>query len=216
MSRRCDFWRHSQRQGWQALLPLPPRPPHRGPLASAHPRSKYVLLRLKRRHRGWGVDTLRLELTRRPSLHRLAIPQRTALASYLAQFGARVRRPRRLSTQRPHPPGSQPPKAPQQCWQMDVKGDEGVAGCNVRIAPFLVCDSASGAPLGGHIHAIGGRGHRAGVSMRDVQADLRTLFCRWGLPDALRMDRDAVFVGSGRLEWPGTLLLWLIGLSVQP
>jgi len=48
------------------------------------------------------------------------------------------------------------------------------------------------------------------------QADLRALFCRWGLPDALRMDRDAVFVGSCRLEWPGTLLLWLIGLGVQP
>ena len=52
--------------------------------------------------------------------------------------------------------------------------------------------------------------------MRDVQADLRALLCRWGLPDALRMDRDAVFVGSCRLEWPGTLLLWLIGLGVQP
>jgi transposase InsO family protein len=211
-----NFWRQYQRQGWQALLPLPPGPPHRGPLASAHPRIKYVLLRLKRQHRGWGVDKLRLELTRRPSLHGLAIPQRTALASYLAQFGARLRRPRRLSTQRPNPARLQPPKEPHQCWQMDFKGDEGVAGCNLRIAPFLVCDSASGAPLGGHIHAIRGRGSRAGVGMRDVQADLRALFCRWGLPDALRMDRDAVFVGSCRLEWPGTLLLWLIGLGVQP
>jgi hypothetical protein len=42
----------------------------------------------------------------------------------------------------------------------------------MRIAPFLVCDSASGAPLGGCIHAIRGRGNRAGVSMRDVQTDL--------------------------------------------
>ena len=35
-----NFWRRYQRQGWQALLPLPPGPPHRGPLASAHPRIK--------------------------------------------------------------------------------------------------------------------------------------------------------------------------------
>jgi len=105
---------------------------------------------------------------------------------------------------------------PHQCWQIDFKGDESVEGCGLRVAPFLVCDSASGAPLGGQIHAIRGRGNRTGLSMREVQADLRVLFSRWGLPDALRMDRDPLFVGSSRLEWPGTLLLWLIGLGVQP
>ena len=52
--------------------------------------------------------------------------------------------------------------------------------------------------------------------MRDVQTDLRELFTRWGRPDQLRVDRDPLFVGSSRLEWPGTLLLWLIGLDVQP
>jgi transposase InsO family protein len=210
------FWRLYQQHGWAALVPLPPGPPCRGPLATAHPRLKYVLLRLKRVHRGWGVDKLRLELTRRPSLQGLGIPQRSALASYLAQFGARLRRPRRVPTHRPAPASRLAPTQPHQCWQMDFKGDEPLDGCKQRIAPFLVCDSASGAPLGGTIHAIRGRGNRAGVSMRDVQADLRALFCRWGLPDALRMDRDPLFVGSGRLEWPGTLLLWLIGLGVQP
>jgi hypothetical protein len=99
---------------------------------------------------------------------------------------------------------------------MDFKADEPVEGCSLRIAPFLGCDSASGAPLGGQIPAIRGRGNRAGVTTRDVQADLRSLFCGWGLPDTLRMDRDAVFVGSCRLEWPGTLVVWLIGLGVQP
>jgi transposase InsO family protein len=210
------FWRLYQSHGWDALVPHLPGPAHCGPLAFSHPRIKYVLLRLKRAHRGWGVDKLRLELTRRPSLQGHAIPQRSTLASYLAQFGARLRRPRRAPTRRPSAVPAQPPSQPHQCWQMDFKGDEHVAGCRLRIAPFLVCDSASGAPLGGHIHAIRGRGNRAGVGMREVQADLRALFCRWGLPDALRMDRDSVFVGSCRLEWPGTLLLWLIGLGVQP
>ena len=210
------FWRLYQGQGWQALVPLLPGPPRCGPLASAHPRIKYVLLRLKRQHRGWGVDKLRFELTQRPALEGFPIPQRSALASYLAQFGARLRRPRRAPTRRPVAAPLLAPTQPHHCWQMDFKGDERVEGCALRIAPFLVCDSASGAPLGGHIHAIRGRGNRAGVSTRDVQADLRALFCRWGLPDTLRMDRDAVFVGSCRLEWPGTLLLWLIGLGVQP
>jgi transposase InsO family protein len=210
------FWRLYLAQGWDALIPVAPGPRRCGPLASAHPRIKYVLLRLKRQHRGWGVDKLRLELTRRASLQGLAIPQRSALATYLAQFGARLRRPRRAPTKRPSTAVGPPASQPHQCWQMDFKGDELVAGCNTRIAPFLVCDSASGAPLGGTIHAIRGRGMRAGVGMREVQADLRALFCRWGLPDAVRMDRDSVFVGSCRLEWPGTLLLWLVGLGVQP
>jgi hypothetical protein len=30
------------------------------------------------------------------------------------------------------------------------------------------------------------------------------------------MDRDALFIGSSRFEWPGLLLCWLIGLGVQP
>jgi hypothetical protein len=210
------FWRLYRLHGWDGLVPLPSGSPHRGPLASAHPRIKYVLLRLKRQHRGWGVNKLRLELTRRPSLQGLVIPQRSALGSYLAHFGARLRRPRRAPTKRPNTPVAPPPTEPHQCWQIDFKGDEPVPGCNLRIAPFLVCDSASGAPLGGTIHAIRGRGNRAGVGTRQVQADLRALFCRWGLPDTLRMDRDSVFVGSCRLEWPGTLLLWLIGLGVQP
>jgi hypothetical protein len=179
-------------------------------------RLKLRLLRLKRQHRGWGVDKVRLELTRTPSLHALPIPQRSALAAYLARFGPRLRRARRHATQRPPNPPPAPATAPHQCWQADVKGDESVPGCNLRIAPFLVCDTASGAPLGGQVHAIRGRGNRTGLSMRDVQADLRSLFQRWGLPDALRLDRDPLFVGSTRLEWPGTLLLWLIGLGVQP
>jgi hypothetical protein len=210
------FWRSYQQHGWAGLRPRALGPPVTGQLSSFHPRVKYVLLRLKRQHRGWGVDKLRLELTRRPSLLGLPLPQRSALAAYLAQFGARLRRPRRHPTQRP--PASPPTTltAPQQCWQVDVKGDAAVPGCGLRIAPFLVCDSVSSTPLGGQVHAIRGRGNRTGLGMRDVQADLRALFTRWGMPDALRVDRDPLFVGSSRLEWPGTLLLWLIGLDVQP
>ena len=211
-----QIWRTFRQQGWAAVGPPRPGPPRRGPLASAPLRLKLRLLRLKWQHRRWGVDKLRLELTRSPGLQGLTIPHRTALAAYLARFGTRLRRPRRHPTQRPN---AAPPHlvcAPHGCWQMDFKGDAEVAGCQLRVAPFLVCDSASGAPLGGQMHAIRGRGDRLGLSVRDVQADLRLLFARWGLPDALRMDRDPLFVGSSRLEWPGPLLLWLVGLGITP
>lgn len=210
------FWRRYRQTGWDGLLAPAAGPPRHGPLTHAPAQLKLRLLRLKRSHIGWGVDKLRLELSRAPSLQHVRIPHRTALAAYLARFGARLRHPRHHPTQRPATPPVTPPSAPHQCWQADVKGDEPLAGCGLRVAPFLVCDSASGAPLGGQVHAIHSRGNRTGLGMREVQADLRVLFTHWGLPDALRLDRDPLFVGSTRLQWPGTLLLWLIGLGVQP
>jgi hypothetical protein len=105
---------------------------------------------------------------------------------------------------------------PHQCWEMDFKGDEMVKDCQKVISPFGVSDEASGAPLARCLHVLKAKGNRQGLTMRDVQRDLRQIFTQWGLPDALRMDRDSLFVGSSRLEWPGTLLLWLVGLGVQP
>jgi hypothetical protein len=99
---------------------------------------------------------------------------------------------------------------------MDFKGDETVSGCGAVIAPWTACDEASGAPLRSSIHTLKVKGNRKGLTVRDVQRNLRYAFTRWGLPDALRMDRDSLFVGSTRLEWPGTLLLWLVGLGIQP
>ena len=209
------FWRRYQHHGWPALLPRPLGPPATGPLGRYHPRIKYVLLRLKRQHRGWGVDKLRLELNRRPSLDGLPLPRRSALAAYLSVFGERLRRPRRLRTTRPQLMPVRP-QVPHQTWQIDFTGDQPVAGIAGRVAPFMVCDSASGAPLAGLIHTIRTRGERKGIDARTVQTDLRQAFTRWGLPESIRMDRDPVFVGSTRLEWPGLIVLWLIGLGVQP
>jgi hypothetical protein len=174
-----------------------------------------VLLRCKRKHRAWGIDKLRLELTRHPSLNGIPIPQRSALAAYLAQFGDRLHRPRARLTRRPHAEVP-PPTAPHHVWHMDVKGDERVAGIAGAVAPFMVGDPASGAPLAGCIHTVRRRGVRTGITSRTVPADLRQTFAMWGLPDAVRMDRDAVFVGSSRLIWPGLIPLWLMGLGVPP
>ena len=99
---------------------------------------------------------------------------------------------------------------------MDFKGDEVVQDCQEAISPFGISDEASGAPLARYLHVLKAKGNRQGLTMRDVQNDLRQVFTQWGLPDAIRMDRDSLFVGSARLEWPGTLLLWLVGLGIQP
>ncbi len=209
-------WRRVyQGEGWQGLEPKPKGPPRVGLLGTFSPLIKYVALRLKRQHPGWGVDKLLLELERRPSLKGQKLPKRSILAAYLAQFGKRLRRPRRLPTRRPETTCAQA-QEPHQCWQMDFKGGEVVGGCEVAIVPWMVCDEASGAPLEGVIHEVQSKGSRSGLTTRSVQDDLRQTFEKWGLPDALRMDRDTLFIGSARLQWPGTLQLWLVGLGVQP
>jgi hypothetical protein len=204
-----------QHHGWDGLGPRPKGPPRRGRLGTFAPRIKYVLLRLKRQHPGWGVDLLLLAARRRPSLAGLRLPKRSSLAAYLARFGARLLQPHRLPTRRPTPPALTP-SAPHQEWQIDFKGDETVNTHHLVVLPFMVCDTFSGAPLAGIIHPTSATGRRDHVTARVVQTDLRQVFTRWGLPDAIRMDRDGLFIGSTRGEWPGVVLLWLVGLGVVP
>jgi len=210
------WWRAFRDGGWAALEPSAQGPPAVGPLGRFHPPIKYVALRLKREHPTWGPPMLRLHMQRRESLQGLRLPQNTALWSYLHQFGPRLFKSPRPPTKRP--PDTRPRRGttPHQCWEMDFKGDELLAGDPRPLAPLGLTDEASGAPLGRYLHWLVARGNRQGLTMRHVQADLRCAFSSHGRPETLRMDRDPVFVGSARLEWPGTLLLWLIGLDIQP
>jgi len=209
------WWRAFRDGGWTALEPVPKGPPEAGPLGRFDPLVRYVALRLKREHPGWGPQMLRLHLSRRRSLEGHRLPQTTALWSYFHPFGSRLLLPRRLPTTRPTCPVVRA-QQPHQCWEMDFKGDEMVQGCEQVISPLGVSDEASGAPLARCLHTLKAKGNRQGLTMRDVHKDLRLIFAQWGLPDAIRMDRDTLFIGSPRLEWPGTLLLWLVGLGIEP
>ncbi|HEY65429.1 MAG TPA: helix-turn-helix domain containing protein [Caldilineae bacterium] len=58
------WWRRYRQEGWSGLEPKPKGPPRVGPLGHFSPLVKYVALRLKRQHPGWGVDKIRLEMKR--------------------------------------------------------------------------------------------------------------------------------------------------------
>jgi hypothetical protein len=205
-----SWWRVWLREGWAGLKPKDRHRPGRGPLSSFDPLVCYGALRLKCEHPHWGPDTMLLNLSRRLSLAGKALPSRSALAAYLQPYLWRIRQQRRAARRRPAS-GPVQLQAVHDCWQMDFKGSEAVGPCG-PVAPFLVTEALTSAPLGVVVRPA----TRKGLTFRDVQADLRTIFARWGLPDAIRVDRDPLFVGSSRLEWPGTLLLWLVGLGVMP
>jgi hypothetical protein len=208
------WWRAYRDAGWAGIVPKAPGPPQTGALSDFEPIVKYVALRLKRENPGWGLDVLLLHMTRRPSLAGKRLPRRTALYNYLKPFYPRLRPDYRGRTSRPSPAVTDV-QAVHQRWQMDFKGRERIAP-EGQVAPWLVCDEFSHAPLAGIIYTKRTGEPKAGLTYRDLQANLRQVFSQWGLPDQLRMDRDPLFVGSSRLEWPGTLLLWLAGLGVTP
>ena len=175
------IWRSYQQHGWVGIAPKPKRPPHLGRLGNFAPRIKYVLLRLKCLHPGWGVNLLLLEAQRRASLAGLRLPERSTVAAYLAHFGARLGRAHRAPTRRPPPPVADA-TAPHQCWQIDFKGDEAVNGQHLVVTPFMVCDAASGARLAGIVHQVRAKGRRDNLTTRTVQADLRRVFSQWACP----------------------------------
>lgn len=208
------WWRIYHHHSWPSLIPKSPGPPLNGPLSTFDPLVKYVALRLKREHPAWGLDVLRLHMGRRSSLAGKPLPSRTALYYYLRQFLPRFRPQRRLPTKRPEAFVTAVTDVHQR-WQIDFKGRETIAP-EGQVAPFLVCDEFSSAPLAGVVYTKRTGDPKAGLSYRDIQQNLRALFSRWGMPEQLRMDRDALWVGSTRMEWPGTLLLWLVGLGIHP
>lgn len=208
------WWRVYRRDGWSALVQVPPGPPRSGPLSTFDPLVKYVALRLKKEHPAWGPDVLLLHMSRRSSLQGLSLPGRTTLSNYLRPYLPRLRPERRLPTKRPHEFVSVITDVHQR-WQMDFKGRETIAP-EGQVAPFLVCDEFSSTPLAGVIYTKRTGDPKAGLSPRTIQENLRHAFTRWGLPKQLRMDRDSLWIGSSRLEWPGTLLLWLVGLGIHP
>ncbi len=204
------WWRVFRDGGWDALQPRARRRPTRGALSSFDPLVRYVVLRLKCAHPHWGPDVIRLELTRRPSLRDKAVPSRSAIARYVQPYLARLRARKARVKQRPKSLRIQP-CGPHEVWQIDVKGDARLGACGT-FAPLMVVEAWTSAPLATTLLPASLRG----VTMRDVQHVLRETFTQWGLPDYLQMDRGSIFVGSTRLEWPGTLRLWLVGPGIQP
>lgn len=207
------WWRKYRKLGWAGINSTYGRKP-RGALSQYDPLCKFVALRLKLEHPAWGLDLLRLHMSRRPSLAGKSLPGRTALHNYLKPYYSRFRPQPRYPTNRPE---QKDPRATfaHQCWQMDFKGRERIKGLG-WVMSLNICDAFSSAPLAGKIFSHKDKNPLSKVNWQVIQAQLRECFVTWGKPLYLKMDRDPLFVGSTRFEWPGSLLLWLIGLGIKP
>lgn len=207
------WWRHYRDEGWTGVAPKQ-RGCVKGKVMSRfHPLVKYVALKLKRGHPGWGADMVLLHMSRRESLKGLKLPKRSLLYKYFKQFYPRFSQKRLMPAKAPQQTAEDTQEAHDR-WQIDFKGDVLIEE-DVLVSPLILCDEHTSAPLYSKIMPFRYKS-KHGLTSRDIQDCLRQAFTQWGLPRESRMDRDPLWVGGARLQWPGIILLWLAGLGIKP
>jgi hypothetical protein len=211
-SKECvRYWCRRQQRGGSVVSHYPGPAP--GLLQRFHPMVRFVVLRLRLQHPGWGPAALRLGLQKRPSLAHLPLPSYSQIGRYLHQF-RRFRRKKRSASAR------QRPKQPQhtfQRWQMDFKlGIPLVDGSQVNL--FTVCDAFAGACIGARVFPAGQVGQAPKkVVQEQVRIVLRACFARWNvLPNELQTDGETSLVANrGPNDFPTLLTRWLVGLGIN-
>ncbi len=185
----------------------------RGLLHRFDPMVKYVILRLKLKHKRWGPNRIRFHLKKRPSLTGLRLPSEAQLGRYLHQWARFRRQPRPAgSRQRPHAP-----TRVHQRWEIDFK--MGIAlqdGTLVNL--YTLVDPVGEACIGAFLYPAGKVGHAPiGIHFNLVRLSLRYCFAKWHtLPEEIQTDGEKCLLAERRLnDFPTIFTLWLKGLGIE-
>lgn len=204
------YWCRRLEKGKPAETTYVRRP--RGLLQTFHPLVRYVLLRLRLEHPRWGPSRLRHHLGKRLSLAGQRLPSMASIGYYLHQW-PKFRRPQRSRKDAPQPDA---PTEVHEEWQIDYKMAIPVGGD--RLVHLLdIRDPVGAAVIGTFRHAAGQNGHRPRrLTFPEIRRDLRVCFARWQtLPDRIRTDNEAVFIGRPHTNFPSPFILWLLGLGIS-
>jgi len=158
-------------------------------------------LALKREHPRWGAGLIRVQWPEQ--LPEQAPPGERTLQRWFRHAGLQPARRRQPPARRGRG------RNPHEAWEIDAKEQialQGGSGASV----LSVVDEASGAALEAPVSP---RRYWAQVEPRVVQAQLRGVFGRWGLPGRIRVD-NGVPCGSPA-DLPPALALWWIGLGIE-
>jgi hypothetical protein len=212
VSKECvRYWCRRQRRGGSVISQYPGPAP--GLLQRFHPLVRYVLLKLRLQHPGWGPTPLRLGMRKRASLAGLPLPHPSQIGRYLHQF-KRFRRKKQAHSawERPNPP-----QYTSQRWQLDFKiGIPLQNGEQVNL--FTACDPFAGACIGAQVFPAGRVGHAPSrVVQEQVRLFLRQCFACWQvLPAELQTDGESTLVANrGPNDFPTSFTLWLEGLGIH-
>jgi transposase InsO family protein len=211
-SKECvRYWCRRQKRGGSVVSHY--HGPAPGLLQRFDPLVRFVVLKLRLQHPGWGPAALRLGLQKRPSLAHLSLPSPSQIGRYLHQFKYFRRKKHSVSSRRR-------PRQPQytfQRWQMDFKlGIPLLDGSQVNL--FTVCDAFAGFCIGARVFPAGQVGQAPKkVVQEQVRMTLRECFTRWNvLPSELQTDGETSLVSNrGPNDFPTSLTRWLIGLGID-
>jgi hypothetical protein len=212
VSRECvRYWCRRQKKGGAVMSHYPG--PAAGLLQRFDVKVRYVVLKLRLQHPGWGPGSIRLGLKKRTSLARLAIPSVSQIGRYLHQY-ERFRRKKRAGPRHERP---RQPKQTGQRWQMDFKMGIALPDGN-QVNLFTACDPYAEACIGAAVFPAGQVGQAPKkVTQEQVRSFLRACFARWQhLPSELQTDGESGLVANrGPNDFPTTFTLWLEGLGIH-
>lgn len=207
-------WRNFKQSAEAGLTSVKVGRPATGALSTFDPLVRYVALRLKLERPGAGPDVILADMAIRPSLRGMGLPSSSSLGVYFSQFGERLVLPRRHLQLPGQSSKLSPATAVHECWMLDF--DEKLNWSGVGWANVMnISDLATGIKIGSFVHPAGSPQKRHLISWEQIQANLRTAFHRWGLPDRIRTDRDARLVAPGEYPVPMPFTLWLVGLGIE-
>jgi transposase len=200
-------WRQRYLREGRAGLSSQMGRPAAGALAIVPAEMKDAILELRKKHPGWGAQTLRLEIAKDERFVGLRIPSRSRIAAYLKE----KKKVRKYEHHQDLPePKTQPAQRPHQEWEMDAQGVTTVAGLG-KVSFINLLDVYSHASIDSY--ACPNTRH---PKSQEYQRVLRRAFIRYGMPEQISLDHDSAFYDNKSASpFPSIIHLWLIGLGVQ-
>jgi len=184
--------------------------PRAGPLAGYGGKIKYKVLRLKRKHTGWGAEYVLKKLQEDQQVKDQKLPSAMTIWRYWRSFGERLFRKRDPSKSE-----IKSSEVPHGVWQMDAKESMKIPG--VGLVSFNQARDEYGRVTVMHrVHAEGESGRQmARMTGAAAFRDCRIAFTEWGMPEAIQTDRDTIYVDSGKSPFPNRIVLWWVGLGIE-
>jgi transposase InsO family protein len=199
------FWRRFRDLGKQGLERLSRRP-KRAPAHQTPERKREVILETKRRHLKWGGQFIQGELRRRRFKD---IPHRRTIERFLHQY---PEFPWQTHRKREVLQDTRRATRLHQLWQMDFIVEQKLNGARQKYSFLQIRDMASTKSILKYTLPEG----RSALTSQETIAVTRQAFTQSGyLPEAIRTDHGACFIGPEKHSFPSDFRLYLWGLGIE-
>jgi transposase len=182
------------------------RRPKTAPAHQTSERARAAILEIKRHHRTWGAQFIQGELRRRRFK---VLRHRRTICSFLHQDPEFPWPTRRKTT--PLPDARRATRL-HQLWQMDFRVEQRPQGAEKKYSFLKIRDMASTTSILKYTLPAG----RCALTAQETIAAMRQAFINIGsLPEAIRTDHGACFVGPEKHSFPSDFTLYLWGLGIE-